>query len=151
METFLGGLFEELSIARIEIDVIDLDGLAFVDQDSRRWCLELLRREMAHAIVFDVRGQIVEPSSVLRKRPLLVMRGSFSHPERFDPTLFQAASRRLLAEGVSFEREPVSLLEMTIHHASLVENLATSDMLAHIQQLVSVGSVIVTTIRKLIC
>jgi hypothetical protein len=144
METFLGGLFEELSMARIEIDVIDFTGPAFVDQDSRWWCLELLRREMAHAIVFDAGGQVVEPSSVLRKRPLLVMRGTFSHPERFDPTLFEAAGLRLLAEGISFEREPAKLLEMTIHHASLVENLAASDMLAHIQQLLPVGSVIVT-------
>jgi hypothetical protein len=144
MEAFLEGVFEELSIARIEIDIIDFDGPAFVDQDDRAWCLELLRRQMAHAVVFDARGKIVEPSSVLRKRPLLVMRGSFSHPELFDPTLFQAARRRLLAEGVSFEREPASLLEMTIHHASLRENLATPDMLAHIQQLVSFGSVIVT-------
>jgi len=143
-ETFFGGLFEGISIDRIEIDVIDFDGPAFVGQDARGWCLELLRREMAHAIVFDARGQVVEPSSLLRKRPLLVMRGSFSHPELFDPTLFQAASRRLLAEGMSFEREPASLLEMTIHHASLVENLTPSEMLAHINQLVSVGSVIVT-------
>jgi hypothetical protein len=144
MEIFLGGLFEELSIARIEIDVIDLNGPAFMDQDARWWCLELLRRGMAHVILFDARGQVVEPSSVLRKRPLLVMRGSFSHPELFDPTLFQAARGRLLAEGVSFEREPASLLEMTIHHASLVENVVAPDMLAHVQQLVSFGSVIVT-------
>ena len=38
METFLEGLFEELSIARIEIDVIDFDGPSFVDQDARGWC-----------------------------------------------------------------------------------------------------------------
>lgn len=144
METFLGGLFEELSIARIEIDIIDFNGPALVDEDARGWCLELLRREMAHAIVFDAQGQVVEPSSLLRKRPLLVMRGSFSHPELFDPTLFQAARRRLLAEGTSFEREPATLLEMTIHHASLVENLAAPDMLAHIEKLRFFGSVIVT-------
>ena len=115
-----------------------------MNQDTREWCLDLLRRKMAHAIVFDAQAQVVEPSSVLRKRPLLVIRGTFSHPELFDPTLFQAARRRLLAEGISFEREPASLLEMTIHHASLVENLAAPDMLAHVQQLASFGSVIVT-------
>src|SRR5246127_3976658 len=144
MEAFLEGLFEELSIARIEIDVIDFNGPAFGDEDPRGWCLGLLRRKMAHAIVFDARAQVVEPSSALRKRALLTMRGSFSHPELFNPTLFEAARLRLLAEGMPFEREPVKLLEMTIHHASLVENPSVSDMLAHIQQLVSFGSVIVT-------
>jgi len=144
IKSFLEGLFEELSIVRIEIDVIDLNGPAFGDENARGWCLELLRRQMAHAIVFDARAQVVEPSSALRKRALLVMRGSFSHPELFNPTLFEAAQLQLLAEGISFEPEPVKLLEMTIHHASLVENLSVSDMLAHVQQLVSFGSVIVT-------
>jgi hypothetical protein len=144
IETFLGGLFDELSISRIEIDVIEFDGPAFADQDMRRWCLELLGREIAHAIVFDARGQAVEPASLLRKRPLLVMRGNFSHPEFFDPGLFRAASRQLLAEGTTFEREPLSLLEMTIHNVSRVENLSASAMLACIERLVPSGSVIVT-------
>jgi len=143
-ETFLEGLFEDLSIARIEIDVIEFNGLSFENQDARSWCLQLLRREMTHAIVFDSKAWVVEPSSVLRKRPLLVMRGSFSHPELFDPGLFQAAMQQLLAEGVPFEREPATLLEMTIHHASRPENLAAPGMLPCIQQLAARGSVIVT-------
>ena len=143
-EAFLEGLFDELSIARIEIDVIEFGGPTFADQDARSWCLELLRREMAHAIVFDSEARVVEPSSVLRKRPLLVMRGSFSHPELFDPSLFQAARQQLLAEGALFEREPAMLLEMTIHHASRLENLAVPEMLACVQQLAARGFVIVS-------
>ena len=143
-ETFLEGLFEDLSIARIEIDVIEFNGPSFENQDACSWCLQLLRREMTHAIVFDSKARVVEPSSVLRKRPLLVMRGSFSHPERFDPGLFQAAMQQLLAEGVPFEREPATLLEMTIHHASRPENLGAPGMLPCIQQLAARGSVIVT-------
>jgi hypothetical protein len=143
-ETFLEGLFEDLSIARIEIDVIEFNGPSFENQDARSWCLQLLRREMTHAIVFDSKARVVEPSSVLRKRPLLVMRGSFSHPELFDPGLFQAAMQQLLAEAVPFEREPATLLEMTIHHASRPENLAAPGMLPCIQQLTARGSVIVT-------
>jgi hypothetical protein len=72
------------------------------------------------------------------------MRGSFSHPELFDPGLFQAARQQLLAEGALFEREPAMLLEMTIHHASRLENLAVPEMLACVQQLAARGSVIVS-------
>src|SRR5690349_5760312 len=39
VETFLRGLFDELSTRRIEIDVIRLDGPAFSTQDSVEWCL----------------------------------------------------------------------------------------------------------------
>ena len=144
IEPFLAGLFDELSIARIEIDLIEFNGSAFADQDARAWCLALLRRQMAHAVVFDSQGKVTEPSSVLRKRPLLVMRGRFSHPELFDPGLFQAANQQLLAEGTTFEREPATLLEMTIHHVSGDETLAGPEMLACIQQLTPRGFVIVT-------
>ena len=143
-ETFLTGLFDELSIARIEIDVVEFSGPAFEGQDARAWCLGMLRCEMVHAIIFNATGQVVEPSSILRKRPLLVMRGSFSHPDFFDPSPFQAAKQQLLSESVSFEREPVTLLEMTIRHASRTESLSAPEMLTCIQQLTPLGSVIVT-------
>jgi len=143
IESFLGGLFDQLSRRRIEIDVLEIRGPAFKSQDGREWCLELLSHEMAHAIVFNAGAQVVEPSSVLRKRPLLVMRGSFSHPELFSPRLFQTAEQQLMAEGTP-ERDPAKLLEMTIHHASSPENLATPDMLACIEQLAPSGFVVVT-------
>lgn len=141
---FLAGLFTELSRSRIEIDVIDLSGPAFANEDSSAWCLALLQREIAHAIVFDGRGEVVEPASVLRKRPLLVMRGSFSHPERFDAGLFQSAIRRLVAEGVPLQREPAALFELTIHHVSRVEPRAPTEMLPVIKQLTNHEMVIVT-------
>jgi hypothetical protein len=100
MDTFLEGLFDDLSIARIEIDVIELNGLAFSDKDSTEWCLALLSRKMGHAIVFGAGGFPVEPASVLRKRPLLVMRGTFSNPELLEPNLFQSARRHLHSEGM---------------------------------------------------
>jgi len=143
-ESFLGGLFDELSISRLEIDVIEFEGPAFAGQDMRRWCLELLGSKIAHAIVFDARGKVVEPASVLRKRPLLVMRGNFRHPELFEPGLFRDANRQLLAEGIAFEREPLSLMELTIHNVSGFENLSASAMLACIERLVPGGLVIVT-------
>jgi hypothetical protein len=143
-ETLLQGLFDELSLARVEIDVLEFTGQAFKDHDSRVWCLKLVCHGMAHAIVFDSKAQVVEPSSVLRKRPLLVMRGTFSHPDLFNPSLFHAAQRQLLVEGPPFEREPAKLLEMTIHHASRPEDFAAPEMLARVQQLAANGCVVVT-------
>jgi hypothetical protein len=144
MDIFLAGLFDELSMARIEIDMIELDGPAFAGQDGHEWCLALVGLEMAHAVVFDAGGQVGEPSSVLRKRPLLVMRGTFSHPEFVDPGLFQAAKRQLLAEGAPIEREPLPLIEMTTHHISRAETFDVRQMLACVRQLSPSGCVMVS-------
>jgi hypothetical protein len=143
-EPFLAGLFDELSISRIEIDVIELDGPAFADQDAGAWCLALLQHQMAHAVVFNDQGKAVEPSGVLRKRPLLVMRGSFSHPELFDPALFESANKQLVAEGAPLQRKPVALLEMSIHNVSRIEDFTLAEMLTRIRRLSPRGSVIIT-------
>jgi hypothetical protein len=144
IDAFLEGLFDDLSIARIEIDVIELNGPAFAGEDSMEWCLALLVRKMAHAIVFGVAGRPVEPASVLRKRPLLVMRGTFSNPELLKPDLFQSAGRQLLSEGMPFEKDPVSLLEMTIHPVGSGATVSAVDMIESIRHLVPRGPMIVS-------
>jgi hypothetical protein len=144
IDVFLAGLFDELSIKRIEIDVIELKGPAFADHDAREWCLTLLRRQMTHAVVFDTQANVAEPSGLLRKRPLLVMRGSFSRPDVFDSRLLEAAKQQLLAEGAPCEREPATLFEMTIHHVSGAKAPAVPEELVCIEQLTPRGIVIVT-------
>ena len=56
VDVFLSGLFDDLSIDRIEIDVIEFQGPAFVNQDAGAWCLGLLSRHMSHAILFNNEG-----------------------------------------------------------------------------------------------
>jgi hypothetical protein len=145
VETHLAGLFHQLSIERIEVDVIEPGGPAFAAQDTRQWCLGLLRRDMARAVVFDSHGQVTEPSSVLRKRALVVLRGSFSHPELFVPSLLEAATRQLREEGAAFEREPATVLEMTIRHVSGPEAFSTSEMAERIEQVTHEGPLVVSS------
>jgi hypothetical protein len=142
VDLFLSGLYDELSIDRIEIDVIELDGPAFTNRDAHAWCLALLGRHMSHAIAFDTRGLVVEPSSLLRKRPLLVMRGTFEKAELLDPAPLESAGRMLVSESGPFEREPVALTELSIHHVTRVEEVSLDRMLKSIRQLTSRGPVV---------
>src|SRR5271163_4969786 len=79
-EEFLTGLFDGLSRARIGIDVLELSGPVFKGVDSRLWSIDMLRRGMAEALVFDSKAQLVEPSTPLRKRPLVVQRTMLENP-----------------------------------------------------------------------
>jgi hypothetical protein len=144
VDGFLSGLYDELSVDRIEIDVIEFDGPAFVNRDARAWCLALLGRHMSHAIVFDNRGRVVEPSSLLRKRPLLVMRGTFEKAELLDPAPLQWACRMLITETGPFEREPVALTELSIHHVTRAGEVSPDRMLECIGQLTPRGPVVVS-------
>src|ERR1700689_1465075 len=50
-KSFLAGLFDDLSLERLEIDVLELTGPVFAGTDSRLWCLDLLHAGMCHALV----------------------------------------------------------------------------------------------------
>jgi len=141
---FLAGLFDDLSRERIEIDVLELAGPVFTGEDSRLWCLELLRAGMSHAVVFDSKAQVVEPATPLRKRPLIVQRTLRGHPGPSAAETIQAARQKFLAEGTPSDREPLAILEVSTHN---LEGSAASDnaeLLALIEQLTPLGTVVVT-------
>jgi hypothetical protein len=145
---FLDCLWDGLSIDRMEIDVLDFSGPAFSGSDPRAWCVQLLRHKMAHAIVFDTAFRVAEPSSVLRKRPLLVDRGRFETMEPFHAAMLRAAERALRNEVGSLARDPQSLLEMTLHPA--VDDDAPDDatVLERVKNMVRVFPAMVTDLAE---
>ena len=141
---FLAGLFDDLSIERVEIDVLELSGPVFANADSRLWCLDLLRTNMCHALVFDSNAQVVEPGTPLHKRPLIVQRTLRGHPGPSAAEAFQAARQKFPAAGTSSDREPLAMLEI---NTPTLEGSAASDnaeLLTLIERLVPLGIVIVT-------
>jgi hypothetical protein len=141
---FLTGLFDDLSVERLEIDVLELTGPVFADADSRLWCLDLLRNGMCHALVFDFNAQVVEPATPLHKRPLIAQRTLRGHPGPSVAETFQAARQMFLAEGISFDHEPLNVLEV---NTPSLEGSAASDnaeLLAMIEQLAPQGTVFIT-------
>jgi hypothetical protein len=147
-EAFMAGLFDDLTLERIEIDVLELTGPVFAGADSRRWCLNLLRSGMSHALVFDSKAQVVEPSTPLRKRPLIVQRTLRGHLGPSATETFQVARQKFLAEGIPSDREPLAVLEVNTQN---LEGSAASDnaeLLALVEQLAILGTVVVTNYRE---
>jgi hypothetical protein len=141
---FLAGLFDDLSLERLEIDVLELTGPVFAGADSRLWCLELLRADMSHVLVFDSNAQVVEPSTPFHKRSLIVQRTLRGHPGPSSAEAFQAARQTFLAKGTPSAREPLATFEVT---TPSLEGSAASDnaeLLTMIEQLAPLGTVVVT-------
>ena len=145
---FIAGLFEDLSSARIEIDVLELTGPVFPGTDSRLWCLEMLRSGMSHAFVFDSTARVIEPAAALRKRPLIVQRTPSGYPGSFAAETFQAARQKFLAEGTPSDREPGVVLEITIQDPDGSVALDNAKLLARVEELASLGSVIITNFEE---
>jgi hypothetical protein len=142
--SFLAGLFDDLSLERLEIDVLELTGSVFANADSRLWSLDLLRNGMSHALVFDSGAQLVEPATPLHKRPLIVQRTLHGHPGPSVVETFQAARQMFVAEGISFDREPLTMLEVNTQNLQGAAASDNAELLVLIEQLVPLGTVVVT-------
>jgi len=142
--TFLAGLFDDLSAERIEIDVLELNGPVFASIDSRLWCLELLRRGMCHALVFDSKVQVAEPATPLHKRPLIVQRTLRGHAGPSAAEAFQTARQKLQAEGIAADREPLAIIEVSTQNLEGAAATDNAELLARIEQLAALGTVLVS-------
>ena len=142
-DEFLEALWDELSIDQLEIDVLEFRGPAFSGVDSRVCCLQLLRRGMSHAIVFDDKGQATGPAGAFHKRPLLVDRGRFETVEPFHEAMLRSSEQHLRAENLPLSHEPLRLLELTVRPMQ-GEPLDDATILTRIAELASWGTVMVS-------
>jgi hypothetical protein len=141
-EPFLRSTFESLSSDRLEIDVIELSGAAFAPTDSRLWCLEALRRGMCRGLVVDQSGRPDQPSTILRKRPLIVEESA-----RADPlTMASTVLDQLRREEGTLEREPISVRDLRLHDLTGSPSQEVSAMLGRATPR---GAAVVTDQREL--
>jgi hypothetical protein len=109
-------LIDDLSGERIEIDMLKVSGPAFVGIDNRILSLQLVEHQLTDAAMFTAAGEVVQPSEVLHRRPVLVERGSFRPATRLTVDLLERAKARFLEEPEVRGLEPVVLAEMTLRN-----------------------------------
>nr|WP_197486623.1 TonB-dependent receptor [Mucilaginibacter sp. L294] len=74
---FLQSLMDDLSTDRIQIDMIRFEGPGFNDVDNRLMSLHLVKLGFSDAAVFGPDGKNLQPSEVLYKKHVVVVRGRF--------------------------------------------------------------------------
>ena len=113
-EALVGSLMDELSRDRIDVDMIKLAGPAFDGVDSRLMTLQLVEQGLTDAAIFTAAGEVVQPSEVFYKKPILVERGSFRPITKLTLDLLEGARAQFLEEPAVKGQEPVVLMEMTL-------------------------------------
>lgn len=76
-ERLVESLLDRLSVGRIEIDLIEFQGIEFRSVDNRLMALKLVQLGLSGAAMFGADREVLQPSEVLRKKAVLVERGSF--------------------------------------------------------------------------
>jgi hypothetical protein len=114
----IGSLMDELTRERVEIDMIKFSGPSFAGVDNRLMSLQLVEQGLTDAAMFTAAGEVVQPSEVLHKKPVLVARGSFRPATKLTLDLLERARDQFLQEPDVRDRQIVVLAEMTLRNLS---------------------------------
>ncbi len=138
-EGLITSLVDDLPRERVEIDMIRFAGPAFEGIDNRLMALQLVQHGLTDAAMFTATGEVVQPSDVLHRKPILVERGSFRPATKLTLDLLERARQRFIMETEVAGHEPVVLAEMTLRSLSDGADLGHLDFLARADILGALG------------
>ncbi|HJX42520.1 MAG TPA: TonB-dependent receptor [Geodermatophilus sp.] len=113
-ETLVERLLDRLTTGRIEVDLIELSGIEFRAVDNRVMALKLVQLGLSGAAMFGPDRHVLQPSEVLRKKAILVERGSFRPPTVVNVAMLESARARFAAHPAVAGREILLLGELTM-------------------------------------
>jgi hypothetical protein len=124
-EKLIASLLDGLSTARIEVDMIKFIGPYFSTVDNRLMSLQLVEQGLSNAALIGANGDVLQPSEVFHKKPILIERGSFRPVTLVNIDMLDGARRQFLNDAEVLEEEIVELTEITMN------NLLSGGMLDH--------------------
>jgi len=77
LKRFVESLVENLPPGRVEIDLLKFSGHGYGFFDNRLCALQLVESGLTDATMFLPNGEVVQPTEVLYRHPVLLLRGSF--------------------------------------------------------------------------
>jgi hypothetical protein len=113
-EQLVESLLDRLTTGRIEIDMIELRGIEFRAVDNRLIALKLVQLGLSGVAMFGPDRQVLQPSEVLRKRSILVERGSFRPPTVVNIDMLEAAQEKFAQDPAVGDRDVLVLTELTM-------------------------------------
>jgi len=145
----IGTLLDNLTWERVEVDMIRVSGPAFVGVDNRLMALQLVRQGLTEAAMFTAKGETVQWSEVLYRKPVLVQRGSFRPVTRATLEVLDRAREYFAREPGLNGETPVVLMEMTLRHLTRDEAIDEQDFLQRADLLSALGSsVLISNFRR---
>lgn len=138
-EKFLSSLMDGIDSGRIEIDMLRFGGSDFEYIDNRLMALQLVRLGFTEATVFEPDGDVHQPSDVLYKKNVLVLRGRFRPVTWVNLDMFEKGLEMYKADPDVDESKVVCLFELTLKDLKAGGNIDPKDFLDRIDTLRALG------------
>lgn len=127
-DQLIESLLDNLTTRRIEIDMIEFSGIAFRHVDNRVMSLRLVQLGLSNAAMFSAKGEVLQPSEVLYKKPILVERGSFRPVTHVNVDMLRCAHEKFIREPEVAAEPVVSLMEITMRNLQAASGRPSGDI-----------------------
>lgn len=144
---FLLSLMDNLSRDRIQIDMIRFEGPNFTKVDNRLMSLHLVKYGFSDAALFGADGENLQPSEVLYKKHIVVVRGRFRPIINVHLDMLNTGVKQFLQESDVDKKNVVVLTELTLQSlkerdADPTAEIDEKDFLDRVDILCSLGQTV---------
>lgn len=127
---------------RIEVDMFRISGPDFEKVDNRLMALKLVKNGLTRAAMFGPNGEVMQPSEVLYKKNVLVLRGRFRPVTHVNVDMLLAARRYFKNEPDVDKSKMLVLTELTLNDLSAEGAIDEKDFLYRADIICSLGQTV---------
>lgn len=138
-EKLVETLIDNIGPHRIEVDTIEFLGPYFEDLDNRLLALHLVKAGLTNAVLFNPDGAVKQPSDVMRKKSVLVLRGSFRPVTHVNMDMLKCGMLKFQQEPGVDPSQVVTIAEITIAKLIAGDVIDPRDFLARVDMLNALG------------
>ncbi|AQX05298.1 TonB-dependent receptor [Elizabethkingia meningoseptica] len=132
-------LYDDISIDKLELDMIDFSGPAFEYVDNRLMSLQLVKMGMTDAVIFNSEGNNMLPADILYKQNIFAVRGSFRPVTLVNVDMFENGLKMFLKDNNTTIEDTEVLFEITIANLRAAGDIDERDFLDRVDVLAKLG------------
>ena len=139
LDYFINSLVHRLPRDRMEIDMLRVSGPDFERVDNRILALNLVKRGLTEATMFDQAGNVLQPATALYKKNILLMRGRFRPVTKVHIDMITSA-RKTFEEEEGVKKDKISeVFELTLKDLTADGMISDKDFVDRAELLGSLG------------
>ncbi len=137
--TLIKSLYDDISVDKIEINMIDFRGPAFKYVDNRLMSLQLVKLGMTEAVIFSSNGENLLPADIIYKKNIFAVRGSFRPVTLVNVDMFENGLKMFLNDTSATPEDTKVLFEITIANLKSGGDIDERDFLDRVDVLGKLG------------
>ncbi|MCM4163282.1 MULTISPECIES: TonB-dependent receptor [unclassified Arenibacter] len=132
-------LYDHIDKDTVEIDMVNFAGPNFAEVDNRLMSLQLVKNDMTDAVMFGPDGNNLLPATMLYKKNILALRGSFRPVTKVNMDMFKKSYEIFIREPSVEEENTVVIFEITLSNLRASGEIDEQDFMDRAELLCSLG------------